>query len=70
MRKIRSADISIMQDGRIFVIGAYVGFIDDETVYMVGSSGHAIEAGKIDHRAEAVGLVLEWFNNGSSSSPV
>lgn len=65
---IKTSDIVITQSLQVFITGEYVGFIDDDIVYVVGSSGHAVKLGAIDHRSEAVSLIVDWFN-GSSSSP-
>ncbi|AHJ10747.1 hypothetical protein P106B_64 [Rhizobium phage vB_RglS_P106B] len=58
---MKSADIHISQDGKIFVKGQYVGFTEDEKVYVIGKTG-ALSIGSYDHRSEITALVLEWFD--------
>jgi len=58
---IKSREISISQDGKIYVKGEYVGFLDDRHVFIT-VSGNAVKAGEYDHRSEAVAIVLDWLN--------
>lgn len=55
---MKSTDIQISQDGRIYANGKYVGFLDDDKVFIITKKGSR-ELGRFDHRSEVVGMILE-----------
>lgn len=58
---MKSSDVHITQDGRIFVKGEYRGFTEDEKVYIL-ERDRPREIGEYEHRSEITALVLEWYS--------
>jgi hypothetical protein len=50
-----------MQDGKIFCKTDFIGFTEDDRVYVITRAGSR-DIGSFDHRSEITLLVLDWFN--------
>lgn len=55
---MKSTDIKITQDGKIYANDKYVGFLDEDRVFVITPKGSR-ELGRFDHRSEVVGMILE-----------
>ena len=58
---MKAAEIRITTDGHIYHKHAFIGFLDDDKVFIVTASGSR-EIGKFDHRSEVTAMVMDWFN--------
>lgn len=58
---MKSCDVKVRQDGQIFEHNRFIGFIDEDKVYVMTKRG-AHEIGAYDHRSEIVPLIVDWYS--------
>lgn len=60
MGRAMTERLHISQDGEIRLNGNYIGYLDDEDVYVI-ERGEARKIGTFEHRAEATTIVTKWL---------